>query len=63
MSALRRRGAGEMPTFHMVELLDASLRGLTRDELLQGRRTLAVGGDADAAVLPLAGTAHQSRAN
>ena len=42
MNALRRRGAGELPTFHMVELLDASLRGLTREELLFGSRSLHV---------------------
>lgn len=42
MSALRRRGAGELPTFHMVELLDASLRGLSREELLQGPRSLSL---------------------
>ena len=29
MSGLRRRGDKELPAFHMVELLDASIRGLT----------------------------------
>ena len=42
MSALRRSGAGEMPTFHMVELLDASMRGLTRNDILTGRRSMRV---------------------
>jgi hypothetical protein len=31
-----------MPTFHMVELLDASIRGLSREELLTGTRSLDV---------------------
>ena len=42
MSALRRRGEAEMPTFHMIELLDASIRGLTTNELMRGKRSLAV---------------------
>jgi glycolate oxidase iron-sulfur subunit len=42
MSGLRRLGHKEMPTFHMVELLDASIRGLTREQLLTGRRSLEV---------------------
>jgi glycolate oxidase iron-sulfur subunit len=42
MNALRRRGAAELPTFHMVELLDASIRGLTADQLLHARRSLNV---------------------
>jgi glycolate oxidase iron-sulfur subunit len=29
MSGLRRRGVQEMPTFHMIELLDASIRGVS----------------------------------
>jgi len=33
-AALRRAGHAELPTFHMVELLDASLRGLTPAQLL-----------------------------
>ena len=33
MSGLRRRGEGAMPAFHMVELLDASIRGLPVEEL------------------------------
>lgn len=39
MNGLRRRGAAELPTFHMVELLDASIRGLTVDQLLHGKRS------------------------
>jgi glycolate oxidase iron-sulfur subunit len=42
MSGLRRLGHKEMPTFHMVELLDASIRGLSREQLLSGRRSLDV---------------------
>jgi glycolate oxidase iron-sulfur subunit len=42
MNGLRRRGAAELPTFHMVELLDASIRGLTVDQLLHGKRSLDV---------------------
>jgi glycolate oxidase iron-sulfur subunit len=42
MSGLRRRGAAELPTFHMVELLDASIRGLTVDQLLHGPRSVDV---------------------
>ncbi len=37
MSGLRRRGLGAMPAFHMVELLDASIRGV-RPAVLLGRR-------------------------
>jgi glycolate oxidase iron-sulfur subunit len=47
MSGLRRAGHRELPAFHMVELLDASLRGLTREQLL--RR----GGETAAIVAPL----------
>ena len=42
MNGLRRRGAAELPTFHMVELLDASIRGLTVDQLLHAPRSLSV---------------------
>lgn len=42
MAGLRRRGLAELPTFHMVELLDASIRGVTVDQLLHGRRTLSL---------------------
>jgi glycolate oxidase iron-sulfur subunit len=40
MSGLRRRGERALPAFHMVELLDASIRGLTADEILSGRKSL-----------------------
>ncbi len=36
MNGLRRRGLEAMPAFHMVELLDASIRGIPSDDLLQG---------------------------
>ena len=35
MSGLRRRGERAMPAFHMVELLDASIRGVETEELLR----------------------------
>jgi glycolate oxidase iron-sulfur subunit len=38
MNGLRRRGLKEMPTFHMVELLDASIRGVSASDLLAGRQ-------------------------
>jgi glycolate dehydrogenase iron-sulfur subunit len=34
MHGLRRRGFKAMPAFHMVELLDASMRGISREDLL-----------------------------
>lgn len=34
-SALRRRGLATMPAFHMVELLDASIRGMSPQELIE----------------------------
>jgi glycolate oxidase iron-sulfur subunit len=37
MSGLRRRGLEAMPTFHMVELLDASIRNIPPEELLKER--------------------------
>ena len=37
MSGLRRRGQARLPAFHMVELLDASIRGIAVDELLGGK--------------------------
>ncbi len=37
MSGLRRQGHAEMPAFHMVELLDASIRGIGVDGLLRER--------------------------
>jgi glycolate oxidase iron-sulfur subunit len=36
-AGLRRRGLAQIPTFHMVELIDASIRGLSTDELLNRR--------------------------
>jgi len=42
MSSLRRRGAEELPAFHMVELVDASIRGLSVEQLLHGKRSLEV---------------------
>lgn len=38
MSALRRRGLKTMPAFHMIELLDASIRGVEPGDLLRGKR-------------------------
>src|SRR6185437_11270800 len=38
MSGLRRRGHDAMPAFHMVEVLDASIRGISAAELLQRER-------------------------
>ena len=35
MSGLRRRGLATMPTFHMVELLDASIRGIPAEKLMR----------------------------
>jgi hypothetical protein len=40
MSALRRRGERALPAFHMVEFLDASIRGLTADQILSGEKSL-----------------------
>ena len=45
MSGLRRSGHAEMPAFHMVELLDASLRGLSPEQVLRGDRTTSTGAD------------------
>jgi glycolate oxidase iron-sulfur subunit len=42
MSGLRRRGLKAMPAFHMVELLDASIRGASASELLRGDKTLRI---------------------
>lgn len=36
-SGLRRRGLAEVPTFHMIELIDASIRGLSPQEFLEHR--------------------------
>ena len=38
MNGLRQRGLKAMPAFHMVELLDASIRGVSAEALLQGKR-------------------------
>jgi glycolate oxidase iron-sulfur subunit len=38
MNGLRRRGMKEMPAFHMVELLDASIRGASAEDLMRGRQ-------------------------
>ncbi len=35
MNGLRRQGMHAMPTFHMVELMDASMRGLSPEQLLR----------------------------
>ena len=37
MNGLRARGLKTMPAFHMVELLDASLRGVSKEDLLHGK--------------------------
>jgi glycolate oxidase iron-sulfur subunit len=39
MQGLRRRGMKTMPAFHMVEVLDASIRGTSAAELLKGQET------------------------
>lgn len=39
MNGLRRRGMKAMPAFHMVELLDASIRNIPADALLQRDKT------------------------
>ena len=39
MSGLRRQGQDPIPTFHMVELLDASMRNIPADTLLSSRRS------------------------
>ena len=36
-SGMRRKGVAAMPTFHMVELLDASMRNLSAERLLRDR--------------------------
>jgi glycolate oxidase iron-sulfur subunit len=35
MHGLRRRGVRTMPAFHIVEILDASMRGIPREDLLR----------------------------
>jgi glycolate oxidase iron-sulfur subunit len=39
MSGLRRAGHKELPAFHMVELLDAAIRGLSAEEFLQRKNS------------------------
>ena len=39
MHGLRRRGMRGMPAFHMVELLDASMRGVSVQALLREKRS------------------------
>jgi glycolate dehydrogenase iron-sulfur subunit len=41
MNGLRRRGLKAMPAFHMVELLDASIRGISAGEMVKGRQNSA----------------------
>jgi glycolate oxidase iron-sulfur subunit len=38
MNGLRRRGMKEIPAFHMVEFLDASIRGIDVESLLKARQ-------------------------
>jgi glycolate oxidase iron-sulfur subunit len=40
MSGLRRRGERTLPAFHIIELLDASIRGLAADQILSGETSL-----------------------
>ncbi|MGC1461294.1 MAG: glycolate oxidase subunit GlcF [Terracidiphilus sp.] len=42
MNGLHRRGLKAMPAFHMVELLDASIRGIPAAELLRGDKASPV---------------------
>ena len=42
MSGLRRAGQKELPAFHMVELLDASIRGISAKQLLQQKASTHV---------------------
>jgi glycolate oxidase iron-sulfur subunit len=39
MNGLRRRGLKAIPALHMVELLDASMRGVSAESLLRGDKT------------------------
>jgi len=41
MSGLRRRGERTLPALHMIELLDASIRGLTADQILSDQKNLS----------------------
>jgi len=40
MSGLRRRGERTLPALHLVELLDASIRGLTAGQIFSGEKSL-----------------------
>lgn len=40
MSGLRRRGERTLPALHMIELLDASIRGLSVQQILSGEKSL-----------------------
>jgi glycolate oxidase iron-sulfur subunit len=40
MSGLRRRGEQAIPAFHMIELLDASIRGVSAKQILRGDKKL-----------------------
>jgi glycolate oxidase iron-sulfur subunit len=42
MNGLRRRGLKAIPAFHMVELLDASIRGIPAEALLKGDKVRPV---------------------
>jgi glycolate oxidase iron-sulfur subunit len=42
MSGLQRRGERTMPAFHMIELLDASIRGVTVDSILSGEKSVDI---------------------
>jgi glycolate oxidase iron-sulfur subunit len=39
-SSMQRRSAQPIPAFHFVELLDASIRGCSAEQLMRDRRTL-----------------------
>jgi len=41
-SGLIRRGESVLPTFHMVQLLDASIRGQSTEQLLRDEHNLSV---------------------
>ncbi len=42
MNGLRRRGMKAIPAFHMIELLDASIRGVSAETLLHGDKTATI---------------------
>ena len=45
MSGLRRNGHAAMPAFHLVELLDASMRGISAEAVLRGDRSSVIQAD------------------